>query len=61
MRPGQFLLNALVYINSTLDRNPFFPESGELIELFKQYANSNSMWYQGWDVLNRKENDSGEN
>ena len=27
MRPGQFLLNALGYINSTLHRDPFFPES----------------------------------
>lgn len=61
MRPGQFLLNALGYINSTLYRDPFFPESDELIELFKQYSNSKSMWYQGWDVLNRKENDGGEN
>lgn len=40
MRPGQFLLNALGYINSTLHRDPFFPESDELIELFKQHANS---------------------
>ena len=59
MRPGQFLLNALGYINSTLHRDPFFHESDELIELFKQYANSKSMWYQGCDILNRKENDSG--
>ena len=43
MRPGQFLLNALGYINNTSHRDPFFPESDELIELFKQYANSNSM------------------
>ena len=59
MRPGQFLLNALGYINNTLHRDPFFSESDELIELFKQYANSKSMWYQGWDILNRKENDIG--
>ena len=58
MRPGQFLLNALGYINSTLRKDPFFPESDELIELFKQYANSHSMWYQGWDVLNRKESNN---
>ena len=58
MRPGQFLLNALGYINSTLHRAPFFPESDELIELFKQYANSNSMWYQCLDVLNRKESNN---
>ena len=55
MRPGRFLLNALGYINSTLHRDPFFPDSDELIELFKQYANSNSMWYQGWSLL-KKEN-----
>lgn len=61
MRPGQFLLNALGYINSTLHRDPFFPESDELIELFKQHANSKSIWYQRWDILNRKENDSGKN
>ena len=53
MREGQFLLNALGYINSTLKRDPFFPETEEMIELFKEYANSNSMWYQGWDVLNK--------
>ena len=43
MREGQFLLNALGYINSTLKRDPFFPESEEMLELFKEYANSNSM------------------
>lgn len=60
MREGQFLLNALGYINGTLHRDPFFPESDEMIDLFKQYANSNSMWYQGWDILG-KENSSGDN
>ena len=60
MREGQFLLNALGYINSTLHRDPFYPESEELLDLFKQYANSNSMWYQGWDVL-RKDGDNGKN
>ena len=53
MREGQFLLNALGYINSILKRDPFFPESEEMLELFKEYANSNSMWYQGWDLLNK--------
>lgn len=56
MREGQFLLNALGYINSTLHRDPFFPESSEMIDLFKQYANSNSMWYQGWDILGEESN-----
>ena len=55
MREGQFLLNALGYINSVLNRDPFFPETAEMIDLFKQYANSDSMWYRGWDVLNKKE------
>lgn len=53
MREGQFLLNALGWINSTKRRDPFFPESEEMLELFKEYANANSMWYQGWDVLNK--------
>jgi hypothetical protein len=57
MRPGQFLLNALGYINSTLKRDPFFPESDELIELFKQHANSKSMWYQGWSLLKKENSD----
>lgn len=60
MREGQFLLNALGYINSTLKRDPFFSESNEMINLFKQYANSNSMLYQEWDILG-SESKSGEN
>ena len=36
MREGQFLLNALGYINSTLKRDPFFPESEEMLELLIQ-------------------------
>ena len=52
MRLGQFLLNALGLINSTKKRDPFFPEEDEMVELFKEYANSNSIWYQGWDLLN---------
>ena len=54
MRLGQqFLLNALGWINSTKKRDPFFPEEYEMLEMFKEYANSNSMWYQGWDLLNK--------
>ena len=53
MRLGQFLLNALGWINSTKKRDPFFPEEDEMVELFKEYANSNSLWYQGWDLLNK--------
>lgn len=55
MREGQFLLNALGYISSTLHIDPFFPESDKMIDLFKQYANSNSMWYQGWNVLKKED------
>lgn len=54
MRLGQFLLNALGWINNTKKRDPFFPEEDEMVELFKEYANSNSMWYQGWDILNNQ-------
>lgn len=57
MRPGQFLLNALGYINSILHRDPFFPESDELIELFKKHANAKSMWYQGWSLLKKENSD----
>ena len=53
MRLGQFLLNTLGWISSTKKRDPFFPEEDEMVELFKEYANSNSMWYQGWDLPNK--------
>lgn len=54
MRFGQFVLNVLGWINSTKQRDPFFPEEDEMITLIKEYANSNSMVYQGWDILNKK-------
>lgn len=57
-RFGQFMMNALGWINSTKKIDPFFPEEDKMLELFKQYANSNSMWYQGWNVLNRKESNN---
>lgn len=59
-RFGQFMMNALGWINSTKKIDPFFPEEDKMLELFKQYANSHSMWYQGWNVLNRKEKSNGE-
>ena len=52
MRFGQLMMNFLGFVNSTKKRDPFFPEEDEMVELFKEYANSNSMWYQGWDLLN---------
>ena len=54
MRFGQLMMNFLGFVNSTKKRDPFFPEEDEIIELFKEYANANSIWYQGWDVLNKK-------
>ncbi len=54
MRFGQFILNVLGWISSTKKRDPFFPEENEMLDLIKEYANSSSMWYQGWDVLNKK-------
>ena len=52
-------LNSDKYFITSSKEFSSVPESDELIELFKQHANSNSMWYQGWDVLNRKEESSG--
>ena len=49
MREAQYMLNLLGWINSTKKRDPFFIETQEFLE----YANSNSMWYQGWDLLNK--------
>lgn len=54
MRFGQFILNALGWINSSKERDPFFPEENEMLNLIKEYANSNSMLYQGWSILNKK-------
>ena len=53
MRFGQLMMNFLGFVNSTKKRDPFFPEEDEMLELFKEYANSNSLWYQGWDLLNK--------
>ena len=53
MRFGQLMMNFLGFVNSTKKRDPFFPEEDEMVELFKEYANSNSMWYQGRDLLNK--------
>ena len=53
MREAQYLLNLLGWIN-TNKRDPFVIEGEELLEYAKEYANSNSMWYQGWELLNKK-------
>lgn len=54
MRFGQFILNALGWISSIKKIDPFFPEENDMLDLIKEYANSNSMRYQGWDVFNKK-------
>ena len=51
LRFGQFMLNALGWIQSVKGIDPFFPEEDEILNLIKEYANSNSMWYRGWEVL----------
>ena len=53
MREAQYMLNLLGWINSTKKRDPSFIEAQEFLEYAKEYANSNSMWYQGWDLLNK--------
>lgn len=57
MREAQYMLNLLGWINSN-KRDSFFIESEEFIKYAKEYANSNSKWYQGWDLL-RKEESNG--
>ena len=53
MREAQYMLNLLGWINSTKKRDPFFIETQEFLEYAKEYANSNSMLYRGWDLLNK--------
>ena len=38
MRLGQFLLNALGWINSTKKRDPFFPEEEQMIKYIREFA-----------------------
>ena len=53
MRTSQFLLNLMGWINAEYG-DPFFIEDDKLLEYAKEYANSHSAWYQGWDILNKK-------
>lgn len=50
MREGQYLLNLLGWINAE-KRDPFLIEGAELIKYAREYANHNSPWYRGWDIL----------
>ena len=56
------LSKAIKELEDTLEINIFertskgvFPtaKGKEFLEYAKEYANSNSMWYQGWDLLNK--------
>jgi len=53
MREGQFLLNALGWISIKKKIDPFFPESEQMLDLFKEYANSHSKLYygRGWELV----------
>ena len=53
-RFGQLCSNFFGWLASEKKVDLFFPEEDEMVELFKEYANSNSMWYQGWDLLNKQ-------
>ena len=53
IRFGQFMMNALGWISSTKKLDPFSPEEDETLNLIKEYANSTSYWYQGWDLFNK--------
>ena len=45
-RFGQTMMNFLSWVQNTKKRDPFFPEEDEMLKLFKEYANENSMWYR---------------
>lgn len=40
MRFGQFILNVLEWIDSTKNRDPFFLEEDEMLNLIEEYTNS---------------------
>ena len=54
LRFGQFMMNVFGWINSVKKRDPFFPEEDEILNLIKEYANTNSLQYRGWELLNKK-------
>ena len=53
MREGQYMLNLLGWISSTKKIDPFFIETQEFLKYAKEYANSNSLYYQGWELLDK--------
>lgn len=53
MREAQYLLNLLGWINTTKKRDPFSLRVKNLLHMQKNMQISNSLWYQGWDLLNK--------
>ena len=46
-RFGQLMSNFLGWLYSVKGKDPFFPEEGDMIEYFKEYANCTSPLYRG--------------
>lgn len=46
----QLMLNFLGWVMSTKKIDPFFVEEDRCVEWLKEYANSNSIFFQGWDL-----------
>lgn len=45
-RFGQLMSNFLGWLYSVKGKDPFFPEEGDMIEYFKEYANCTSPLYR---------------
>ena len=61
MRFGQFMLNAITWIGNITRRDPFFMEEDEILELFKEYANTDSVLYREWKTTKNKQINSFHN
>ena len=46
-RFGQLMSNFLGWLYSVKGRDPFFPEEEDMVEYFREYANSVSPLYRG--------------
>lgn len=47
LRFGQLMSNFLGWLYSVKGRDPFFPEEEDMVEYFREYANSVSPLYRG--------------
>lgn len=45
-RFGQLMMNFLGWVQNTKNRDPFFPEEDEMMDLFEEYCQENN--YFGW-------------